>query len=81
MTALHEAVEDYLRVRRALGFKLENEGEHLRSFAAYMQTTGAETVTVAHAVRLGDSAGFGKACVLGQAPGGGARVRALPAAA
>jgi integrase/recombinase XerD len=51
MTALQQAVEDYLRTRRALGFKLKNEGEHLHSFTSYMQAIGADTVTTAHAVR------------------------------
>lgn len=51
MTALQQAVGNYLATRRALGFKLKTEGEQLRSFAAYMDANGAETVTVAHAVR------------------------------
>ena len=51
MTALQQAVEDYLRARRALGFKLKNEGEHLTSFVSYMEAVGADTITIDHAVR------------------------------
>jgi integrase len=51
MTALAQAVEDYLRIRRALGFKLIEQGRLLRSFVAYMDALGARTVTVEHAVR------------------------------
>ena len=51
MTALGQAVDDYLRIRRALGFKLVDEARLLRSFTAYMDVLGAETITVEHAVR------------------------------
>jgi integrase len=51
MTALAQAVEEYLRLRRSLGFKLKREGQDLKSFASYMQAIGADTVTVADAVR------------------------------
>lgn len=51
MSSLHQAVEDYLRIRRALGFKLENAGRLLPQFLDYLESTGAETITTEHAVR------------------------------
>jgi integrase len=51
MTALGQAAEDYLRIRRALGFKLIEEAHLLRSFVAYMDGLDAATVTVDCAVR------------------------------
>ncbi len=43
-------VEDYLRLRRALGFKLEREGQWLHQFAAYLQSVGEEKLTSAAAL-------------------------------
>jgi integrase/recombinase XerD len=51
MTALDVAIDDYLCIRRALGFKLKEEEQLLRSFLAYMEAADAGTVTTAHAVR------------------------------
>lgn len=45
MSALIGHVEDYLRLRRALGFKLEREGHLLAQFVAYLETAGATTIT------------------------------------
>lgn len=45
MSALSKHVEDYLRLRRALGFKLEREGQLLGQFVAYLETVGAATLT------------------------------------
>jgi integrase len=42
--------EDYLRVRRALGYKLERQGWQLAQFVAYLEQVGASTVTIEHAV-------------------------------
>jgi integrase len=61
MNRLSQAVDDYLQTRRALGFKLTNEEQLLRSFLAYMDTVGADTVTTAHAVRWATSATLTKA--------------------
>jgi site-specific recombinase XerD len=44
MTTLAEYAEDYLRLRRALGFKLDGYNDPLASFAAYVEATGAGTV-------------------------------------
>ncbi|MGH3516128.1 MAG: tyrosine-type recombinase/integrase [Haloechinothrix sp.] len=43
-------VEDYLRLRRALGFKLKLEGQVLPGFVAYLDATGAQRVTVEAAI-------------------------------
>ena len=45
MSALDAHVEDYLRLRRALGFKLERHGLLLPQLVAYLETAGATTVT------------------------------------
>jgi integrase len=50
MTALDRAVDDYLELRRSLGFKLERHGRLLADFVAYLEAAGAETVTTALAV-------------------------------
>ena len=43
---LRARVEDYLRIRRALGFKLEDHGRMLPAFVSYLEHTGASTFTV-----------------------------------
>lgn len=48
--ALAGHVEDYLRLRRALGFKLEFEGRVLPGFVAYLDAIGARRITVDAAV-------------------------------
>ena len=45
MSTLATHVHDYLRMRRALGFKLDREQRLLSQFAAYLQEAGASTVT------------------------------------
>ncbi len=45
MSALDAHVEDYLRLRRALGYKLERHGMLLPQLVAYLETAGAATVT------------------------------------
>ncbi len=46
MTPIRQGVEDYLSVRRALGYKLVDHGWLLADFAAYMETAGATTITI-----------------------------------
>lgn len=43
--AFSDACEQYLRVRRALGFKLRDHGNLLADFVAYLQRAGATTLT------------------------------------
>jgi integrase/recombinase XerD len=50
MNALSEAVEDYLAVRRSLGFKLTAYGRLLGDFVAYLEAAGIATVTTDAAV-------------------------------
>ncbi len=45
MSALDPHVQDYLRLRRALGFKLKPEGRLLPDLAAYLDAAGARTLT------------------------------------
>lgn len=45
MNPLNQHVEDYLRLRRSLGFKLEREGQLLAQFVAYLETAGATSIT------------------------------------
>ncbi|MDA8312776.1 MAG: tyrosine-type recombinase/integrase [Actinomycetota bacterium] len=50
MSALHRHVEDYLRLRRALGFKLRAHGDVLPQLADYLEAAGATTITAELAV-------------------------------
>lgn len=50
MSALRRHVEDYLALRRSLGFKLGRTGLHLESFAGHLERAGAETVTAENAL-------------------------------
>jgi integrase/recombinase XerD len=45
MSELSQHVRDYLRLRRALGFKLERAGRLLPQLVAYLEAAGAATVT------------------------------------
>ena len=60
MSDLHQAVEDYVAVRRALGSKLERRPQLLEDFVAFVEAAGATTVTtelaVAWATLPGDDA-------------------------
>ena len=51
MSPLRAALEDYLRLRRSLGFKLEWDGRMLDQFIAFMERAGATTVTTELALR------------------------------
>jgi integrase len=50
MTGLHDAVRDYLTIRRALGFKLVEHQRLLPQFAASLEQAGADTITTDLAV-------------------------------
>ena len=45
MSALRQAAEDYLAIRRSLGFKLAAEGYLLHSFVSYAEQAGASRLT------------------------------------
>lgn len=46
MSALRSKLEDYLALRRSMGFKLERTGKLLAQFVAYCEAAGAKTVTI-----------------------------------
>lgn len=50
MATMTDHVADYLRLRRALGFKLRFEGLVLPQFVAYLQAAGAATITTELAI-------------------------------
>ncbi len=51
MSQLPQALDEYLRVRRALGFKLEREGSWLHQFIDFLARAGAEHITGPLAIR------------------------------
>ena len=46
MSTLRQTMEEYLRIRRALGFKLETAGRLLPQFLDYLESLDAETITI-----------------------------------
>ena len=50
MSRLRQAVDDYLALRRSLGFKLRDYDWYLHDFAGYVEAAGASTVTAELAV-------------------------------
>ena len=46
MRELRDSLDDYLRLRRSLGYKLERAGELLVDFVTYMESAGECTVTI-----------------------------------
>jgi len=50
MNALAEHVQNYLQLRRALGFKLVGEGQLLADFVAFADAAGQDTVTTSTAL-------------------------------
>jgi len=50
MTTLEQQAADYLRIRRALGFKLERAEKLLAQYLAYLDTTGQDRVSVENAL-------------------------------
>jgi integrase len=51
MSSLGQYLEEYLEVRRALGYKLEREGHLLPDFVAFLERRGATHVTTALALQ------------------------------
>ncbi len=50
MSVLRDRAEEYLRMRRALGYKLEVQGWLLGDFITYLEQADATTVTIEHAL-------------------------------
>jgi integrase/recombinase XerD len=51
MSTLAHHIDDYMAIRRSLGFRLNSEHRLLGDFAAFMDAAGASTVTIALALR------------------------------
>ena len=51
MSTLHGALEEYLWVRRALGFALEREGRLLPQFVSFLEHRNSDYITAALAIR------------------------------
>jgi len=47
---LHQTLEDYLAMRRSLGYKLEQRGKHLSDFVRYLERKGSSFITTRDAV-------------------------------
>jgi integrase/recombinase XerD len=45
MKSLRQAIDDYIRLRRSLGFKLRDMADNLQNFAAFMEQKAAPYVT------------------------------------
>jgi integrase/recombinase XerD len=48
MSTLRQAIQDYLTMRRDLGFKLREAGKGLLDFAAFMRRRHAPYITSGH---------------------------------
>jgi integrase len=59
MSALYQAVDDYISVRRSLGFKLEDYPWMLYDFVGYLEAVGVSTVTAELAVAWAQLPGEG----------------------
>jgi integrase len=46
MNKLRHALDDYLALRRSLGYKLERAGRLLADFVGHLETAGADTITM-----------------------------------
>ena len=57
MTRWLSAVDDYLQIRRAMGYKLVQDGRMLHTFAAHLDAVGADHLTNDDAVAWATSHG------------------------
>jgi integrase/recombinase XerD len=55
MSELRSSLDEYLRVRRSLGYKLERAGELLDDFVAYMDSVGETTIMCGRALEWATS--------------------------
>jgi len=46
MSTLRHALEDYLALRRSLGYKLDRAGWLLSDFVGHLEATGVDTITL-----------------------------------
>jgi hypothetical protein len=45
MNPLAQAVDDYIKLRRGLGFKLREHGDYLHKFVAFLEERGSSQIT------------------------------------
>ena len=79
MSSLREVLEDYLWMRRALGYKLEAPGRQLHQFVSLPRADRRSDDHDRERGRVGDAACERGPVVLGRAVVGGAPVRPSPA--
>jgi integrase len=60
MSPLHDRLVEYLRIRRALGYKLERAEKLLLQYLEYLDALGAETVTIQNSVAWATLPAVGK---------------------
>ena len=58
MNTLRQALNEYLRMRRALGFKLQDAGRELSDFVSFMECHHASYITRPLALRTSPRAGL-----------------------
>lgn len=51
MNSLRDAVEEYLAFRRAFGYRIPRAAAELRGFAAFLERSGADFITISDALR------------------------------
>jgi integrase/recombinase XerD len=51
MSSLRDALADYLRIRRRLGFEMPQDGRLLEGFVEFLERAGAETITTELALK------------------------------
>jgi hypothetical protein len=60
VSALRQSLDEYLAVRRALGYKLEGTERLLGQFLDYLEAIGADRTTVEHALTWATLPGRGQ---------------------
>ena len=79
MSGLQAHVDEYLRLRRALGFKLKEDERTLGQLVAYLEAAGASTVSHRAGSPVGATARRGASEPVGEAAADRTWVRRLPA--
>jgi hypothetical protein len=77
MNSLDQALNEYIAIRRALGFELREVAGCLRNFVTFLKTEGASYITKEFSTPLGDSARGSSALHMGLAFGYGSALRRL----
>ena len=67
MNPFADAIQDYLALRRSLGFKLRDAGIYLSKFAAFLEARGATHITTPARPGMGTAEPIGSAFDLGTA--------------